>query len=40
LLEITKGFPKKNQEIKFETFRFVAEVIDEKRIKQIKVTLG
>ncbi len=40
LLEITKGFPKKNQEIKFETFRFVAEVIDDKRIKQIKVMIG
>jgi gliding motility-associated protein GldE len=40
LLELTKGFPKKNQEIKFDQFRFVAEVIDDKRIKQIKVTIG
>jgi gliding motility-associated protein GldE len=40
LLEITKGFPKKNQEIKFDKFRFVAEVIDDKRIKQIKVIIG
>jgi gliding motility-associated protein GldE len=39
LLEITKGFPKKNQEIKFDKYRFVAEVIDDKRIKQIKVIL-
>ena len=39
LLEITKGFPKKNQEIKFDRFRFVAEVIDDKRIKQIKVII-
>ena len=37
LLEITKGFPNKNQEIKFEWYRFIAEVIDDKRIKQIKV---
>jgi gliding motility-associated protein GldE len=40
LLEITKGFPKKNQEIKFDQFRFVAEVIDDKRIKQIKVIIA
>lgn len=40
LLEITKGFPKKNQEIKFDQYRFVAEVIDDKRIKQIKVIIG
>ncbi len=40
LLEITKGFPKKNQEIKFDKFRFVAEVIDDKRIKQIKIMIG
>lgn len=40
LLEITKGFPKKNQEIKFDKYRFVAEVIDDKRIKQIKVIIG
>lgn len=40
LLEITRGFPKKNQEIKFDKFRFVAEVIDDKRIKQIKVIIG
>lgn len=39
LLEITNGFPKKNQEIKFKNFRFVAEVIDDKRIKQIKVLI-
>ena len=40
LLEITKGFPKKNQEIKFDNYRFVAEVIEDKRIKQIKVMIG
>jgi len=40
LLEVTKGFPKKNQEIKFDQYRFVAEVIDDKRIKQIKVIIG
>lgn len=40
LLEVTKGFPKKNQEIKFDNYRFVAEVIDDKRIKQIKVIIG
>lgn len=40
LLEITRGFPKKNQEIKYDVYRFVAEVIDDKRIKQIKVIIG
>ncbi len=40
LLEYTKGFPKKNQDIVFEGFKFITEVIDERRIKQIKVILG
>ena len=40
LLEITRGFPKKNQEIKFENYRFIAEVIDDKRIKQIKLMIA
>jgi len=40
LLEITKGFPKKNQEIKYDGFRFIAEVIDDRRIKQIKVIIS
>ena len=40
LLEITKGFPKKNQEIKFKNYRFVAEVVEDKRVKQIKVMIA
>lgn len=40
LLEYMKGFPKKNQEILFNGFRFVTEVIDDRRIKQIKVIIG
>jgi CBS domain containing-hemolysin-like protein len=39
LLEVTNGFPKMNQEIKFNNYRFVAEVVDDKRIKQIKVLI-
>ncbi len=39
LLEFTKGFPKKNQNIIFDGFKFIVEVVDERRIKQIKVIL-
>jgi len=40
LLEYMKGFPKQNQEISFSGFRFVTEVIDDRRIKQVKVIIG
>jgi putative hemolysin len=39
LLEILGNFPKKGQKIQFSTVRFMIEVVDKKRIKQIKVTL-
>lgn len=39
LLEILKNFPKKGQKIHFSTVYFTIEVVDKKRIKQIKVTL-
>lgn len=39
VLEISKSFPKIRAKIKFKTFNFVVEGIDNKRIKQLKVTL-
>ncbi|MDG1778288.1 MAG: gliding motility-associated protein GldE [Flavobacteriaceae bacterium] len=39
VLEISKSFPKIRSKIKFKTFTFVVEGIDNKRIKQLKVTL-
>lgn len=39
LLEISGSFPKKNDVIKFDRFSFTVEVIDNKRIKQIKVSI-
>lgn len=39
LLEILGNFPKKGQKIHFSNVRFAIEVVDKKRIKQIKVTL-
>ena len=38
LLEILGNFPKKGQKINFEKCRFTIESVDNKRIKQIKVT--
>ncbi len=40
LLEISGGFPKKNDQITFQKFTFTIEVIDDKRIKQIKLNIG
>ena len=40
LLEISGGFPKKNDVIQFEQFSFKIEVIDDKRIKQIKLSIN
>lgn len=39
ILEILGGFPKKDQQISFENCLFTIETVDEKRIKQIKVTI-
>ncbi|TVZ26498.1 gliding motility-associated protein GldE [Gillisia sp. Hel_I_86] len=39
LLEISGGFPKKNETISFQNYHFTIEVIDDKRIKQIKLSI-
>lgn len=39
LLEISKGFPRKNETIKFENYAFKVEAFEGKRIKQIKLTI-
>lgn len=39
ILEILGNFPKKGQKISFENCLFTIEVVDKKRIKQIKVTI-
>lgn len=40
LLEISKGFPKKNEPIIFENYTFTVEAIQNKRLKQIKLTIS
>ncbi len=39
LLEISGSFPKKNEIITFLNYKFTIEVIDDKRIKQIKLSI-
>lgn len=39
LLEISGGFPKKNEIITFLNYTFTVEIIDDKRIKQIKLSI-
>jgi gliding motility-associated protein GldE len=39
LLETSGGFPKKNEKISFQNYLFTVEVIDDKRIKQIKLSI-
>ena len=39
ILEILGNFPKKGQKIHFENCLFTIEVVDKKRVKQIKVTI-
>jgi putative hemolysin len=39
ILEILGNFPKKGQKITFENCVFIIESVDQKRIKQIKVTI-
>ncbi len=40
ILEILGNFPKKGQKINFENCLFTIEVVDKKRVKQIKVTIN
>ncbi|MFD1094773.1 gliding motility-associated protein GldE [Salegentibacter chungangensis] len=40
LLEISGGFPKRNDIITFLNYKFTVEVIDDKRIKQIKLSIA
>lgn len=39
LLEISKGFPKKNEVITFHNYAFTIEAFENKRIKQIKLSI-
>jgi gliding motility-associated protein GldE len=39
LLEISKGFPKKNEAIYFHNYAFIVEAFEGMRIKQIKLTI-
>lgn len=39
VLEISKGFPKKNEVISFNNYAFTIEAFEGKRIKQIKLTI-
>ena len=39
VLEISKSFPKVNSKISFKTYTFTIEALDNKRIRQLKVTL-
>jgi len=39
VLEISKSFPKVNSIIAFKTYLFTIEALNNKRIKQLKVTL-
>tara|TARA_R100000353_G_scaffold172198_1_gene137145 strand:- start:57 stop:1385 length:1329 start_codon:yes stop_codon:yes gene_type:complete len=40
LLEISKGFPKKDEVITFHNYAFTIEAFDNKRIKQIKLSIN
>jgi len=40
LLEISKGFPKKNEIITFHNYSFTIEAFENKRIKQIKLSIN
>jgi len=40
ILEIYGKFPKKNEVINFENFKFKVEAVDQKRIKKVKVTIN
>jgi gliding motility-associated protein GldE len=40
LLEISKGFPKKDEVINFHNYAFIIEAFDNRRIKQIKLSIN
>ncbi len=40
ILEISKGFPKKNETIVFKTYTFTIEAFENKRIKRIKISIN
>ena len=40
ILEVSKGFPKKGEVIKFNHFAFTVEVFENKRIKQVKISIN
>ena len=40
LLEISKGFPKQNEILNFHHYAFTIEAFDNKRIKQIKLSIN
>lgn len=40
ILEISKGFPKKNEILNFDRYSFTIEAFENKRIKQIKVSIN
>ena len=40
ILEISNGFPKKNEILNFDSYSFTIESFDNKRIKQIKLTIN
>ena len=40
LLEISKGFPKKDEALKFYNYTFIIEAFDNRRIKQIKLSIN
>lgn len=40
LLEISKEFPKRNTKIKIGHLTFIVEIVDKKRIKQVKLCIG
>ena len=39
VLEVSGGFPRKNEVIKYLNYTFTVEAIDKKRIKQLKFTI-
>ena len=39
VLEVSGGFPKKNEVIKYLNYTFTVEAIDQKRIKQLKFSI-
>ncbi len=40
ILEISGNFPRKNAKIVFESYKFTIESVDNRRIKQVKITLA